>query len=279
MVELLKLNPDYCAWGPHEDYMSDGSSWSKPSVNETWSEFGPWSLDDLNEVVNFYFELNRDSVDCVICNGSGYTPDAQWITESFYSHSSPFTLPTSREVESRAVLEGFGCQFKENVHGRGGFPDERTLAKYGDKFRAFCDEMLIHGSWADRLTDDEWDALIEQKRVKRRGETGHMGHDAINRWILIEARCKRLGVPLTCDACDGHGSQFTEPEGHISLILWFLHPRKGCSRGVEIKRITQDDLPAVFDFLRTAANRNAERFAMIPEKSGPTASRPKRAKR
>ena len=55
-------------------------------------------------------------------------------------------------------------------------------------------------------------------------------------------------------------------EATVSLQLWVLHPRKGCSAGVYIKTITQDALPAVFDFLAKAADRNAERFSKIPRK-------------
>jgi len=59
MLDLLKLNPAYTSWGPYEDYMSgpkDG--WSSPQFRDGWKacDFG---LDDLNEVVNFYFEIER----------------------------------------------------------------------------------------------------------------------------------------------------------------------------------------------------------------------------
>lgn len=62
MVEHLKLNPDYTCWGPGEDYMSTkGESWSSNQDVDSWQAFGPWGLDDLNECVNFYFEITRDS--------------------------------------------------------------------------------------------------------------------------------------------------------------------------------------------------------------------------
>jgi hypothetical protein len=91
-----------------------------------------------------------------------------------------------------------------------------------------------------------------------------LGHDSINQWIAVKRRCERLGVPSTCPTCEGHGHVFTEPAAHVSLTLWWLHPRKGCSRGLEVTRLQQDDMPAVFAFLRGAAQRNAERFGRIP---------------
>jgi hypothetical protein len=60
------------------------------------------------------------------------------------------------------------------------------------------------------------------------------------------------------------GYVYTEDTAHVNLVLWLLHPRKGCSRGVEIQRIQQEDLPEVFEYLRKAADRNAERFSKIP---------------
>ncbi len=63
---------------------------------------------------------------------------------------------------------------------------------------------------------------------------------------------------------EGSGYVHTAPAAHVSLTLWWLHPRKGCSRGIEITNIEQGDLPAVFAFLRQAAERNAERFSKIP---------------
>ena len=50
----------------------------------------------------------------------------------------------------------------------------------------------------------------------------------------------------------------------MQLVLWMIHPRSGASRGVEIKNINKEDLLKVFEYLREAANRNANRFSHIP---------------
>jgi len=93
--------------------------------------------------------------------------------------------------------------------------------------------------------------------------SGLFGHDAINRFILIDARLNRLGLPKTCPTCSGDGYVYTAPNAHVSLILWWLHPRKGCSRGIEVATIARDELPAVGAFLAEAAARNAQRFAGV----------------
>lgn len=273
MLDQLKLNPSYTCWGPHEDYMwVKGDGWNSPILKEDWKSLGI-DLDELNEVVNFYFSVGREHEECTTCGGSGYSPDAHWISESFYRHSSPFLVPSyDQRAMERLLEERVGIQRPKEIVGRGTYPPEQTLVQYGNGFRAFCEAMRAEdGHWDDKITDDEFVALsVHRKGLTcaedvNRAQREHLGlgHDAINRGILIEARCKRLGVPLGCPACEGHGYQFTVECGHLTLTLWLIHPRKGASRGVEIKKIEQSDLPAVYAFLRQAATRNADRFATV----------------
>lgn len=278
MLDLLSLNPEYVFWGPHEDYMArrgrdegpdelgrkHDHGWESRILIPSWSDFD-WELDELNECVHWYFEINRDSKRCPLCDGTGYHPDAQWVSESFYTHSSPFKPQSESELRSETFLAGFtGSYGPQCVHGRNTYPDDAILAKYGPDFTEFCQDMRERGcGWVELpLHADEIAAL---KANNRDPYPGRLGHDAINRSILVRARCKRFGIPVTCPDCDGHGDVFTDPDCHLTLVLWMLHPRKGCSRGVEIKRVGQDDLPAVYAWLRAAAQRNAERFAKIPE--------------
>jgi hypothetical protein len=110
-VELLALNPSYLGWGPHEDYMwtKDSEGWNSCQLFDSWSAFGPWHLDELNECVNFYFSVERASEDCKTCGGNGEHPDAQWVGQSWYSHSSPFKHKTLGELQAEAVMARFGC--------------------------------------------------------------------------------------------------------------------------------------------------------------------------
>lgn len=229
-VALLEFNPQYVSWGPDEDYMwkKEGSSgWDAPVTKATWRDFGPWNLDDLNECVNFYFEVRRESEECSTCGGSGYHPDALTVVNSFYEYQ--------------------------------------------------CEGMGLHRSfaWHDKITEDEAQVLIAHGRAKE-GETaetinrqererrGTFGtHDAINRMLLIKQRLERLGLPNHCPTCNGNGYVYTAPDARVSLVLWMLHPRKGCSRGVRIETIEQSDLPAVQQWLMQAAARNAERFSKL----------------
>ena len=221
-MDLLKLNPSYVFWGPHEDYMSkDSRGWDSRVICESWEDFGPWGLDELNELVNFYFSVLRESKDCESCDGSGLTPEAKIISEDWYGFERP------------------------------------------------------HAKWNHNITQDEADALWEKNRLKadfkekptaeqvnewsRKG----FGHDSINHWICTEARVRRLGYKYRCPECGGDGYIYTADKAHVSLTLWMLYPTKGCSRGVEITKVKQEDLDFIFKYLNEAKDRNAQRFSKI----------------
>ena len=92
-IDLLNLNPEYVSWGPHEDYMcAIKTGWSSRIIYNTWKDFGPWELNELNECVNFYFSLDRESKECHSCNGNGYHKDAQTIVNTFYSHINYYCI-------------------------------------------------------------------------------------------------------------------------------------------------------------------------------------------
>lgn len=257
MLDLLKLNPGYVSWGPHEDYMctkAGDDSWRSSQSIATWSKFH-WGLDDLNEVVNFYFQVRRASETCSACDGSGYNPDTKVISDTFYDHGS------------------YRIDFV-------------NMTTHGDAAAARRPRGATGQRWCDEITQDEVDALVAEGRLRhfddktgkwvqttrtaaevnaanREGASPSLGlnHDGINRAILIKTRATRLGVWGYCPACEGDGSVWTEDRAHASIVLWVIHPRKGASRGVEIEHLDRDDLPAVFAYLRTAAERNAARFA------------------
>ena len=306
MVEALRMNPDYTCWGPHEDSMfrrnpDEGpdefgrvgkSSWSCRFLQNGWREH---DLDDFNEIVHFYFQVDRESKPCVTCVQTGYHPDAQWVTESFCAHSSPFKRRTEQQERAKMLLASFGSRLPTApLLEENSFPSAEVLSRYGPEFLEFCSTMRssLFGEWSRSITQDEVDALVEAGRLRdftHRWEEGKwiskespvtaeqvnadqdagpgkrvgFGHDAINRCILIEARLKRYGIPKSCPTCDGESFLYTAPAAHLNLILWVLHPRKGAARGVEYSHIQESDMPDILKTLREAARRNADRFRRI----------------
>jgi len=225
MVDALKMNPGYVGWGPYEYYMCDDKGgWASRVILESWEDNG-FGLDELNEVVNFYFEVTRASKECESCAGGGYNPETKKIADAWYD------------------FEGTGSR------------------------------------WCDKITQDEVQALLDSNRLSdlTRGRENYtptadevnawngkgFGHDEINRFICIEQRAKRLGVWGHCEHCHGNGYVFTEPKAKLGLILWVLHPRKGCSRGVHFKEIKKEEIPKVVDYLKSAKKRNNDRFSAL----------------
>ncbi len=124
--------------------------------------------------------------------------------------------------------------------------------------------------WSRKLTDEDIKYLISKKRLSKEATAEKVNNDeyitdmdAINRWMLIEHRAKEQGIWGTCSRCTGLGYIYDEPKAHLNLILWVLHPRKGCSRGVEITHINREDIPEIIKYLKEAAKRNKHRFSKL----------------
>jgi hypothetical protein len=249
MVNCLLMNPEAVWWGPGEDSMGSHNSYTYKNLAES----GQGSWDDLNELVNFYFEVDREHVPCALCAGSGYGPEAKEISEAFYDFKRDGTKWCDKITLDEAqylVSEG---RLQHWVQGQGWTPPKVD--------EAFV-ELVNHVNGGPRPRSG-------QVLVNKQGEevfeahTLH-SHDAINRCLLIEARCKRLGYELHCSGCSGNGKFYTEDKAHLGLVLWVLHPRKGRSVGIRINRIEESELPVVQEMLRRGAERNADRFGKVP---------------
>ena len=219
-INILKKNPDYLSWGNHEDYMiKKNKSWESPVELENIENL--WELDDLNELVNFYFEIYRNSKECKWCEGTGLNPATKKISDDWYD--------------------------------------------FENKGTRWCDKITqdeVDTLWNEgRLSDFKEKPTAEQVNEWERGKG--LGHDAINRCICIEQRAKRLGVYGHCSTCQGKGYNYTEDKVHLGLQMWFIHPRKGASRGVYLKNIEKEELPKVIMYLKEAQKRNNEKFSRL----------------
>lgn len=258
-LETLSFNPGYTSWGNHEDYMSDkDSGWRSAVTLPRFSE--RFELDSYNELVNFYFFIHRKGHDCPHCDGSAMNPETKKLSDDWYSFDDVdyvYDKPGHRynnkawqyhltEVEVEALVKG----------GR-------------------LNDLVGMNCWFDE-DDNKWMAWIDKEKQEidapvmptpeAVNEWAHkgFGHDAINRWIAVEARAKHLGVYGHCPHCTD-GVIYDEPKAKLGLQLWILHPRKGAARGVEIEEILEEELPEVYAYLQSAAERNAKRFSKLPK--------------
>lgn len=232
-TDMLELNPDYLGWGVYEDYMMGDSryphSWQNPLFYNSWKEFS-YPLNDLNECVNYYFSVRRESEECKTCGGNGSNSETKKLYDTFYGTFNGFTKTSD--------------------------------------------------GWQNNLTQDEVDVLWEKKRffhlhglnekptIEEANQYSH--HDGINHWTLTEVRAKRLGVWGLCSTCEGKGYVFIENVCHLQLTLWVLLPRKGCSRGLEIKHLDKEDISPALEWLNEAARRNAQRFSPVTKNNAYT---------
>jgi len=229
-----------------------------PEYDSDHAELARLNVDELNECVHFYFELDRPSQSCVSCDASGYNAETKVIADTFYDHGD-----YSIDFMNWRIVGSI-----ENACKLGGATGRR---------------------WLNKITQDEVDALVTAGRLRKWTESGwqtvprsaaevnaanvegakhdhELDHDGINRGILIETRSKRLGVWGLCPSCEGHGTVFTASRGHLNVVLWILHPRKGGSRGVRVRNLSEVDAEAVKRWLAQAAKRNAQRFGKIVSK-------------
>jgi hypothetical protein len=137
--------------------------------------------------------------DCPDCRydgsfSSGYSPEANAIAETFYPH-----------------MIGYG--------------DHAKRLAWADKLgQAEVDNLLAKGrlrTWVMEDGKGRWEKrpLTAAEVNARQRQGGLDGHDAINRGILVEFRCKRLGITVKCPTCDGHGDLAT-PEQRQAADEW-----------------------------------------------------------
>lgn len=155
--------------------------------------------------------------DCSVCSGRGYSEHAIYFQDLWYGKlpfdvrstgSVPFT-PDEPVVRALAVrnmdaqapdssiyLEGVRlCEyFNSSWHCHLSPADFKAL-KDGDRLRGDIPGPI------------DLDRAFKLNRLYIQG----FGHDAINAYIVVEARCIREGLPSECDACSGHGSIETYP--------------------------------------------------------------------
>lgn len=121
------------------------------------------------------------SQECSVCDGSGHNPETKQIADDWYDFAGTgrkWCYNITQDEVDALVEAGRLYDFTHHfVEGRGWIPIEP---------KPFVSAETVN-IWS------------------RRG----LGHDAINRWICVEARARRLGVWGDCPVCNGDG------------VIWF----------------------------------------------------------
>ena len=234
MQKAVSYNVGYTGWGPGNDYMKgSGSGWDSPIEAEASEDL--INPDDLNEIVSYYFTASKDSKHCEECGGSGYSKEANALSEFFSTWQYQLTMD-----EAQALVDA------ERVF------DTPTPNKiWTDKGWVKNEDFKVDQNFLDWLND-------KPNRKKNLNL-----HDGINRHILVQTRANRLYGEDTCRACEGHGYTYVS-DYKLKLTCWLLHPRKGASRAYTINNIQESDMPKMLVFLNEVRMQNIQRFGNLP---------------
>lgn len=166
---------------------------------------------------------------CVHCEGRGDSPEGKALHDLWYGYipfhpisngSMPFTHETP---EVRAFAER-NCTRSSDFYGN----KEEDIVREAKRLAE-----VFNRSWSHHLNQDDVDALWDAERIQHRGFKSRpkarelnlaylhgIGHDSINSFICINARCKKYGFETTCAHCKGDGSVWDSPENKKLAEEW-----------------------------------------------------------
>jgi hypothetical protein len=194
--------------------------------------------------------------DCSACGGTGYSPMARLFQDQWYGYVAfdaeeygavPLTIDSYTLRES--VIQKL--KWSQKLADDDGKPDYWTdggRISFDVAVDREIDRMfgIWSGMWMHQLNQDDVDALVEAGRlhdftstwtredgwklkdppyrptaeeVNAWGMFG-MGHDSINSWVCIKARCEREGHPTGCTVCDGSGDHWTPSDAEHNADDW-----------------------------------------------------------
>lgn len=134
----------------------------------------------LNEVWEGYINPYPGPLTCDLCDGSGYNTATKQIADDFYGLMD----------QSCAWYDKITQDEVQVLVDRGQLINLTHTWKQGE-------------GWKRR--EDGYIPTAEEINASQ-AQNGPGRHDAINRYILIEARAKRLGVFGKCPVCGGEGT-------------------------------------------------------------------------
>ena len=195
-----------------------GREIKRVALDFDWPMYVPWK-----GYMNPYSPIN-----CKVCKGSGLNPATKKLEDDWYTHSN-----TEKKEGWQTQLE----QGEVDALVSAGRLMDFTRRPINDKQRE--DLKKAKGYWLPY--DNGYKPTAEEVNVwAKRGGLG--GHDAINRWICVEARAKRLGVYGKCSLCNGYGHYWCEDKYEKRYENWKqIEPPEG--EGWQVWETVSDGSP------------------------------------
>ena len=204
----------------------------------------------LNKTWDGYLSPDKfDEVKCPDCRG-GYSPRAEYLYDLWYG-KVPFDPESTGSTRLRHDAPSVRAFAERNINNAPDYYDTGEIAVVREAQRL---ADLFNGSWSHHLTQEDVDALVEGGRlydfthtvVPGKGwqpkdppvhptaaevnewSVRSMGHDGLNAYRVIKARCEREGIDDACSSCAGHGSTEAYPGQRAEAEAWeCAEPPKG----------------------------------------------------
>lgn len=164
----------------------------------------------LGKVWKGYINPHSGPIDCHLCGGSGYNAGTKQIADDFYDFAN-----TGREWSDNITQDE--VQVLVDANRLWNF----TRVPLNDKQREDVRAEMANGGSSWLPYNNGYIPTAEE--VNELNRKPGLGHDSINRWILIEARAKRLKVFGTCPRCKGRGAKFPAHVHHRPYKAWREH--------------------------------------------------------
>ena len=187
-----------------------------------------WPLNKIWE--GFLNPHYKHCKECPFCERSGLNPESKQVADDYYDFAR-----TGRKWGSKLTQDEVDALLDE------GRLSSFNYQKWDAETKEWEDLGIRHLISADMVNRwnegipyprnqenyDLWcretNALFSEEQAALlnnsiKGSFG--GHDAINRWIVVKQRCKRLGIYGECDHCKGEGEVWRKPEDEVNAEAW-----------------------------------------------------------
>lgn len=178
----------------------------------------------LNQVWDGFINPYYNVRDCPKCEGRGLAPEALMLFKQWFGYTD-FDPASTGSVAYDANHETIKKRAERN------YPDSTVAARYE------AHRLAQHfNTWQHHLDQNDVDALLAEGRLMDFTRNGierptakqvnewsidfGFGHDAINEWICVREKCKRLGYQHTCEHCKGEGHLWNSETDRENYEAW-----------------------------------------------------------
>ncbi len=180
---------------------------------------------------------------CPACE-NGYSTIAKFLTDQWYGNASfdpkdTGSKPFGPDHPAIIAFAKRNCEHSPDFYGK----TERAIRREATRLAEDC----FDNHWSHHLAQADVDELIKADRLRDFTHdwtrengwvpknppvhptaeqvnvwsiSGGMGHDSINCWVCVKAKCKRLNQPDTCGVCNGNGIDPADKETYDKMEAW-----------------------------------------------------------